>query len=1102
MAFPMMPQAQWDLVRKMGPDELNKAAMGEYQAQGISPVFALARIKEETALAAAFEAQAKKQQQEEQAKIQGVPVGDIPFTVAEGMLRERGITGVDSSAGREMPPEQMAALQGGIAGGQPMGMEGPPVGMEGPPPMMEGQPPGMGGQPPMMAYGGGLIPRMAYGGLISDSRAYQQGGQVQDPLDAQEFMELFGFSPTDEQLAEYNASDFRFSGGDWTTISDTPPPVDPQQPGTAPTPVVPRDSIAPPPPVDIDPHAVPMETVDPGVPSTQVSQGEAQRLAGVQERLEQAQSGLATAQTLNPDVARQWEKQRDLVKVLRKNPFFNTNLTHYGGSYNRNRGEILDVPPTTWMGQFEPLEAWERQIEWLSNDRPEEEVRGDLSRAFKAVLEDKGRYRTEAPTQDELMSNPSYRLAAEEMQTLGYTIPSGMREQLEGVAEVTGDEVDQVGGVVGSDIVGQVGVADPSIMEEAGATYIPGPPSLSESRAQNALDNIYNLYESASTYSPEEQDIHAEELRLKRQAIADLDRLEEMRQAGIIDQIGYLNAKDRVRLQVENTTNLRFDQIEDEQRAIRAQGAAQISTIDETQAAGLKQSDELIAELEKDLADRRKASTAQQELLGNIFGERETLSAKQLKEHRALATDQEKAIRAQANRFADSTLFVGVGDQLRGSPRDQRFGDVISAVGDIRSGELQDLMGVQTDLLEKTTAIEDELIAEKRDVFEEIYNVGEVTQTAQEAATSAIGASQKGVQDARVRADTERAAIQNSVLNSQLTSNAQIYEMSRKLMDSKLLALEERRVLQNAINQGDIETQRQILAAHADFNKHKNVVRAEVESMEEDAMREMLAVEIPLTTELARVAATREGTAAQERVTRENLLADPKSWQALEMGQQHRIQDLNEQDWTEGGTVPPQEAAAQKRNAIAILESEYSNLLRQQWGFLQRQGDALARQRDPTVIQTVITRLVDSGMPENIRTVEGASEWVAEQEVGLKGQMQRRRVENAAGLAEVLRRGEGRPPEWARTMPELYQHLLENDPDFDDPDSPLFGESQPMTGIRSIPKGSAGKGYGDTPLEERTRQAVPLGLQPDGLFSPAMRRRLRNIRPSTPSIGG
>jgi len=173
MAFPMMPQVQWDLVRKMGPLELNKAAMGEYQAQGISPVFALARIKEETALAAAFEAQAQKQQQEEEAKMQGVPIEDIPLTVAEGILRERGITGVDSSAGQEMPPEQMAALQGGIAGGQPQGMEGPPPGMEGPPmgmggppPMMGGPPPMMGGPPPMMAYGGGLIPDYHSGGLV------------------------------------------------------------------------------------------------------------------------------------------------------------------------------------------------------------------------------------------------------------------------------------------------------------------------------------------------------------------------------------------------------------------------------------------------------------------------------------------------------------------------------------------------------------------------------------------------------------------------------------------------------------------------------------------------------------------------------------------------------------------------------------------------------------------------------------------------------------------------------------------------------------------------------------------------------------------------
>ena len=232
-------------------------------------------------------------------------------------------------------------------------------------------------------------------------------------------------------------------------------------------------------------------------------------------------------------------------------------------------------------------------------------------------------------------------------------------------------------------------------------------------------------------------------------------------------------------------------------------------------------------------------------------------------------------------------------------------------------------------------------------------------------------------------------------------------------------------------------------------------------------------------------------------------MADPKSWQALEQGQQHRIQDLQSQDWTEGGTVPNEVAAAQMRNAVAGLEQQYSHLLRQQWDFLRRQGDALASQRDPTEVQTVITRLVASGMPENIRTAEQASEWVSEQEVGLKGQMQRRSVENAAGLAEVLRRGRGGAPSWA--TPGInewrYQMMLENDPDFTgDPSSVLYGESQPMTGIRSIPKGSAGKGYGDTPLVERLRRDRPLGLQPDTLES--LQRRLRNIQSPTSPLGG
>ena len=123
MAFPMMPGAQFDIVRKMGPDELNKAAMGEYLPQGISPIFALTRIKEEEALTAAFEAKEQKAQQEELAKMQGVPVEEAPVTILEATLKDRGVVGVDPSADQQLTPEETDALQSGIAGGPTPGGE-------------------------------------------------------------------------------------------------------------------------------------------------------------------------------------------------------------------------------------------------------------------------------------------------------------------------------------------------------------------------------------------------------------------------------------------------------------------------------------------------------------------------------------------------------------------------------------------------------------------------------------------------------------------------------------------------------------------------------------------------------------------------------------------------------------------------------------------------------------------------------------------------------------------------------------------------------------------------------------------------------------------
>ena len=102
----------------------------------------------------------RQRHEAEMAKHQAANPPDI---ATQRMDELGGIAGVDPAMGQGPPPEDMAALQGGIAGGPPPGMEQ----MGGPPPDMGGPPPGMEGQPPMMAYGG-LIPGYRHGGPHPD----------------------------------------------------------------------------------------------------------------------------------------------------------------------------------------------------------------------------------------------------------------------------------------------------------------------------------------------------------------------------------------------------------------------------------------------------------------------------------------------------------------------------------------------------------------------------------------------------------------------------------------------------------------------------------------------------------------------------------------------------------------------------------------------------------------------------------------------------------------------------------------------------------------------------------------------------------------------
>ena len=86
---------------------------------------------------------------------------DRQIEEAQRMLAERGgIAGVDPGMGQELLPEEMAALQSGIAGGPPMNMEPEPQQM--PQDLMQAPP----GTPNMMAAGGGLIPGYQRGRLV------------------------------------------------------------------------------------------------------------------------------------------------------------------------------------------------------------------------------------------------------------------------------------------------------------------------------------------------------------------------------------------------------------------------------------------------------------------------------------------------------------------------------------------------------------------------------------------------------------------------------------------------------------------------------------------------------------------------------------------------------------------------------------------------------------------------------------------------------------------------------------------------------------------------------------------------------------------------
>jgi len=149
--MPMTPFEASQLVADLTDQDLIRVAQGQSPIPDIPTVFAMTEIERRRVFREKAQAAAQKRQAEEQAKMQGLPHPPQASILEQRVAEMQGIPGADPSAGQQVPPDQMAELQGGIAGGPPQG---------GPPP--QGMPPGMA------VAGGGLIPGYHFGGDVEE----------------------------------------------------------------------------------------------------------------------------------------------------------------------------------------------------------------------------------------------------------------------------------------------------------------------------------------------------------------------------------------------------------------------------------------------------------------------------------------------------------------------------------------------------------------------------------------------------------------------------------------------------------------------------------------------------------------------------------------------------------------------------------------------------------------------------------------------------------------------------------------------------------------------------------------------------------------------
>jgi hypothetical protein len=194
--------------------------------------------------------------------------------------------------------------------------------------------------------------------------------------------------------------------------------------------------------------------------------------------------------------------------------------------------------------------------------------------------------------------------------------------------------------------------------------------------------------------------------------------------------------------------------------------------------------------------------------------------------------------RDATNRRADAALFTGIGDVLRGPPRDQRFGDVTREVGEIRG-----------DALTATQKIQDALLTAERADIETLYT-------------------------SETLANKETRESQNYLLDRQVSSDTEITRIAHELLDDRDTSEEKVRVIEELLRTGDIDQLRLLIAAERGIRDFPITLAEERISREVDPLiADFDRMARILPSEASRLGSRSLGAeAAQSNITYENIM--------------------------------------------------------------------------------------------------------------------------------------------------------------------------------------------------------------------------------------